>query len=112
LIGALSYMLSGQIASLVSPGHDGKLFVSALFPLALYLLHEGVRLGKMWAWGALSVTIGLAVLSPHPQLLQYMLIFSGVYALYLAYFGAPETRLPRDVGTKRLAMALGAVVLG
>src|SRR6476659_735546 len=37
LVGGLAYMMSGQIASYVSPGHDGKLFVSALFPLALWL---------------------------------------------------------------------------
>ncbi|HEY2027322.1 MAG TPA: hypothetical protein VGG78_09950, partial [Gemmatimonadaceae bacterium] len=29
LIGGLAYMLGGPIASYVSPGHDGKLFVSA-----------------------------------------------------------------------------------
>ncbi|MEO5580290.1 MAG: hypothetical protein ABIR58_06495, partial [Gemmatimonadaceae bacterium] len=29
LVGGIAYMLSGQIASLVSPGHDGKLYVSA-----------------------------------------------------------------------------------
>ena len=30
LIGGIAYMLSGELAGLVSPGHDGKLFVSAL----------------------------------------------------------------------------------
>ena len=112
IIGALSYMLSGQIASLVSPGHDGKLFVNALLPLTLLLLHHGIRGARMWAWGAIAIVVGLAVLSPHPQLLQYMLLVSGVYALYLAYFGAPEHRLPRNEGTKRLAIAFAAVGLG
>ncbi len=112
ILGALSYMLSGQIASLVSPGHDGKLFVSALLPLTLFLMHHGIRGARMWAWGALAIVVGLAVLSPHPQLLQYMLLVSGVYALYLAYFGTPEHRLPRSEGTKRLAIALAAVGVG
>ena len=35
LIGGMAYLLSGPIASYASPGHDGKLFVSALLPLAL-----------------------------------------------------------------------------
>jgi hypothetical protein len=112
VIGAIAYMLSGQIASLVSPGHDGKLFVNALFPLTLLLLHHGIRGARPWAWGALAVTVGLAVLSPHPQLLQYMLLASGVYALYLAYFGPPEQRLPRGDATARLGIALVAVALG
>lgn len=113
LIGGLAYMLSGQIASLASPGHDGKLFVSALFPLALWMLVRGMRDGRVWAWGALAVAIGLAVLSPHPQLLQYMLLGSGAFALYLAFAEYPGSgRLPRDVAVKRLGFALGAVLLG
>ncbi len=85
LVGGLAYMMSGQIASSVSPGHDGKLFVSALFPLALWMLHRGIREGKNWSWGAFALIIGLCVLSPHPQLLQYTLLASGAYALFLAF---------------------------
>src|SRR6185312_9756308 len=50
LVGGLAYMLSGQVVSLASPGHDGKLFVSALLPLTLYFLVRGVRDGRRWAW--------------------------------------------------------------
>src|SRR5687768_14384303 len=77
LVGGLAYMMSGNVAGLVSPGHDGKLFISALLPLALFLVVRGVRDGRQWAWGALAITVGLAVLSPHPQLLQYMLLVAG-----------------------------------
>src|SRR6185503_14412418 len=42
LIGGLAYMMSGQVAGLVSPGHDGKLFVTALFPVTLLVLRHGV----------------------------------------------------------------------
>src|ERR1041385_7728027 len=85
LIGGLAYMLSGPIAAYASPGHDGKLFVSALLPLALLLVTRGLRDGKLWAWGALAVTTGLATLRRHPQLLQYYLLTSGAFALYLAF---------------------------
>jgi hypothetical protein len=113
LIGGLAYMLSGQIVSLASPGHDGKLFVSALLPLALWMLTRGVRDGRAWSWGVLAFTIGLAVLSPHPQLLQYMLLCSGAFALYLAFGNYAVTgALPRDVALKRLGLALGAVIIG
>ncbi|MGH7638520.1 MAG: hypothetical protein ACREOK_12805, partial [Gemmatimonadaceae bacterium] len=83
LVGGLAYMLSGPIAGYASPGHDGKLFVSALFPLALWMIVRGVRDNRAWSWGVLALTIGLAVLSPHPQLLQYMLLVSGAFALFL-----------------------------
>jgi hypothetical protein len=84
LFAGVAYMMSGQLSSLVSPGHDGKLTVSALFPLALWMLTIGMRNGKSWAWGVLALTIGLAVLSPHPQLLQYLLLASAAYTLHLA----------------------------
>lgn len=112
LVGGIAYMMSGQIASYVSPGHDGKLFVSALFPLALWMLYLGFRKGKNWSWGAFALTIGLCVLSPHPQLLQYTLLTSGAYALFLAFATLDGVKLPRGDSIRRLAAALLAVVVG
>lgn len=112
LVGGIAYMMSGQIASYVSPGHDGKLFVSALFPLALWILYRGIRQGRNWSWGALALIIGLCVLSPHPQLLQYTLLACGAYALFLAFSAVDGVALPRATAIKRLAAALGAVIVG
>ncbi len=131
LVGGVAYLLSGAVASYASPGHDGKLFVSALLPAALWALVRGMRDGRRSAWGALAVVVGLAVLSPHPQLLQYMLLTSGAYALYLALRPlavAPDpigpigtarvtgssAAVPADTRPNfgRLLLALGAVVLG
>ena len=113
LIGGLAYMLSGPIAAYASPGHDGKLFVSALLPLTLWLLVRGVRDGRGWAWGALAIAVGLAVLSPHPQLLQYLLLASGAFGLYLAFASHDGVGvLPRATAIRRLGFALGAVVIG
>src|SRR5438093_7092303 len=117
LIGGIAYLLCGHVASLVSPGHDGKLYISALLPLALWMLVRGVRDGRNWSWGVLAIVIGLAVLSPHPQLLQYMLLACGAFALYLA-FGPTEIaagdvqRLDRRTAFVRLGFALGAVLVG
>ncbi len=112
VIGGLAYMLGGNVAGLVSPGHDGKLFVAALTPLALYIVTRFVRDGRLWAWGLLALVVGLAALSPHPQLFQYMLLVGGAFALFIA-FADPNTRkLERKLVLRRLAFALGAVVLG
>jgi hypothetical protein len=83
--GGVAYMLSGPIASYASPGHDGKLFVSTLLPAALWMLVLAIRDARLYAWGAFALTIGLAVLSPHPQLLQYMLLVCGAFALLLVW---------------------------
>jgi hypothetical protein len=112
LVGGLAYMLGGNVAGLVSPGHDGKLYISALFPLTLLLVLRGVHDGKRWAWGALAVVIGLAVLSPHPQLLQYLLLAVGAFALYVAFAEFGGVTLERRVAIRRLALALGAIVVG
>jgi hypothetical protein len=113
LIGGLAYMMGGNVAGLVSPGHDGKLFVATLLPLVLFFLHRGVRNGRRWAWGALALALILAVLSPHPQLLQYLLLTAGAYALFLAYTPSEDgTVLPRRIAIQRLALAAGAVVVG
>ena len=140
LVGGVAYLLSGAVASYASPGHDGKLFVSALLPAALWALVRGMRDGRRAAWGALALIVGLAVLSPHPQLLQYMLLTCGAYALYLAFrphavpMDHPSARASseRGIGSMeargtgsmsavvpgnrsryaRLACALGAVMLG
>jgi hypothetical protein len=111
LFGGVAYMMSGQLASLVSPGHDGKLSVSALFPLTLWLLTLGMRKGRRWSWGVLALTIGLAVLSPHPQLLQYLLLASAAFTIHLAVSEA-RSGTPRKVVLRRMAFALGAVAIG
>jgi hypothetical protein len=113
LVGGLSYMLGGSLAGLASPGHDGKLFVAALMPLVLLLLTRGVRDGLRWSWGALALAVGLALLSPHPQVFQYMMLLGGAFALYVAFAEHPgQGRLPTDVAVRRLALALGAVIVG
>jgi hypothetical protein len=112
MVGGIAYMMSGQIASYVSPGHDGKLFVSALFPLALWILYRGIRLGKASSWGAFALIIGLCVLSPHPQLLQYTLLTCAAYALFLAFAGLDGAPLPRRVSINRLAASFVAVLIG
>lgn len=112
LVGAVAYMMSGNVAALVSPGHDGKLFISALLPAILLLVVRLIRDGKRWSFGALAFAVGMAVLTPHPQLLQYLLLCAGAFGLVLAFADVGEGKLPRDVALRRLALAGIAVVLG
>lgn len=112
LIGGLAYMLSGFVASLAGAGHDGKLYIAALLPLVLWLVTLGVRDGFRWAWGALALAIGFAVLSPHPQVLQYMLLTCGAFALYLAIAEVKGKRIERNTAIGRLGLAAAAVIVG
>lgn len=131
-IGGVAYLMSGAVASYASPGHDGKLFVSALLPAALWALVLGIRDGRRAAWGWLAIVVGLAALSPHPQLLQYMLLMSGAFALFAALrpgslptaessaivdeskasTSAPASSISPSTTLRRLIFAAIAVVVG
>ena len=111
LVGGIAYMLSGWLGSYVTPGHDGKLFVGAMMPLAFLCLLRGIRDGRNGAWGGLAIIVGLGMLSPHPQVMQYMLMGCGIFSIYLA-FGAGAESPQRAVALRRLGFALGAIVLG
>ncbi len=110
VVAGLSYQLAGVVASYVHPGHDGKLFVTALLPLALLALVIAIRERRFEGYGLLALTVGLSILSPHPQMAQYMLIAAGLFTLYLV-FGEPSER-PVSSKLADLGLALGAVLLG
>jgi hypothetical protein len=109
VVGGLAFELSGIVASLISPGHDGKLFTTALAPLLFLALLRAVRAPRVDRFALVALVMGLS-LHGHPQLSYYLLVAAGLWTVFLV-FGDPER--PRD--TPRwvpLAAALGAVVLG
>lgn len=108
--GAMAYQLSGVIVSYVAPGHDGKLFVTAMLPLALLGLVIGMRERRLQGYAIVAIAVGCALLSPHAQATYYMLVASGVFALYLA-FGEQDDR-PQWRRWSSLGLALGAVAVG
>ncbi|HVO35247.1 MAG TPA: hypothetical protein VMT21_06770 [Gemmatimonadales bacterium] len=108
--GGLAYQLSGIVASLVSPGHDGKLAVSALLPLLLIGLLLGIRKRRVEGFGLVALVVGLDLLSPQLQMTQYSLILAGLFTLWLC-FGDAERPDPRwrwtSLGLAALAVAVG-----
>ncbi len=108
--GATAYQLSGVVVSLMSPGHDGKLFVTAMLPLMFIGLVLAIRHRRIEGYALFGLAVGLALLSPQYQMTQYALVASGVMTLYLA-FGEPVGLTPRE---RWLAVggAAGGVVLG
>jgi hypothetical protein len=110
LVGGLGYQLSGIVASLVSPGHDGKLFVSALLPLALLGLVIAIRKRRVEGYAILALVVGLALVSPQTQMAEYMLIAAGLFTLYLTFWD--ERRPDASRRWVPLVLGLAAVVLG
>ncbi len=110
VVGGVAYQLTGLVASYPNPGHDGKLFVTALFPLALLGLVMCMRQRRWGGYPIFALAVGLGLLSPQSQMLYYMLIASGLFALYLTF--GETTDEPLQPRLLRLGGALGAVIIG
>jgi len=110
LTGGFAYQLSGVIVSYVAPGHDGKLYVTALLPLMLIGLIMGQREKKLEGFALCAIVVGLALVSPQAQMAYYMLLTSGLFALYLA-FGERDERTFQQRFWPLLG-ALAAVIVG
>ncbi|MFN2571900.1 MAG: hypothetical protein ABR537_09870 [Gemmatimonadales bacterium] len=108
--GGIAYQLSGIMISYVRPGHDGKLFVSTMLPLALLALLAALRDRRPWGYPLLALAIALCLLSPHVQTTYYLLIASGLFAVYLTF--GERVSEPMRPRLARLGLALAAIVVG
>lgn len=109
VLAAVSYELTGIVASQMSPGHDGKLFVSALTPLAFWLLLLAIRDRKRWASGVFAIVVALTVLG-HYNMAYFLLVALGLWTLYLTFW---DDARPRDVSPwVPLGGALAALIVG
>ncbi len=110
VVGGVGYQMTGILASLVSPGHDGKLVVSALAPFLFLALLRAIRDGRASGYGWTALITGLCLVSPHYQLTYYLLIAAGMWSLYLVFLA--EDRRPGLKWPLTLGAAAGAVLLG
>ena len=58
VVGAVGYELAGLVISYPAPGHDGKLFVTALLPGALLCLNLAIRQRRRWAYAGVALAVG------------------------------------------------------
>ena len=110
VVGGMAYQLSGIVGSYPAPGHDGKLFVTALLPLSFIALVLAIRRKRWEGYGLLALTVGLALLSPHYQMTYYLLIAAGLFALYLSF--GEKSDEPLSNRFLALGMALAAIFVG
>lgn len=80
LFAGSAYLLSANLVSLVWGGQDGKMYVTALFPAALWLLVSALDRRSWFRFLWLGVVAGLMVVA-HPQLAYYAYIALAAYAL-------------------------------
>ncbi|MFH2035299.1 MAG: hypothetical protein ABIJ45_02760 [Candidatus Zixiibacteriota bacterium] len=110
-VSALAYMFAGLLVSLVAPGHDGKVFVTTLFPLTILFLNRGFERKPLLNFSLLGLVIGVIILSPHPQLSYYSLWAIALYSLFKLIVLFRETKSIKAV-IQPSALIVGAVVVG
>jgi hypothetical protein len=116
LVGGTAYMLAPYFVSLVHPGHDGKIFVTALAPLLFWAVERQFARPALRSFAGVALVVGLVILTTHFQMAYFLFGAVGCFALVRAlevWRGDAATPAggPRPAAT-RYAMFLGAAVVG
>ena len=80
--GGLVYMAGPQLASLTLPGGDGKLFVSALAPLAFLLTERAVSRRRIQDYALFALGVALMVFTSHMQAAYFAIWGISLYAMF------------------------------
>ncbi len=81
--GGLSYMFAPFFVSLLYAGQDGKMFVIALFPLAMLTLLRALRGERIFDYLVFGFVYFLMVISPHMQLAYFSSWALGGYFIFV-----------------------------
>ena len=109
-VGGGAYMFSGMVISLVSPGHDGKLYVSAMLPLALMFIYKGVSRNDWHQYLYFGVVVGLSLLSPHFQATYYLLMGAGFFWFFMVFLSGEKQE--SDPWWRSALLFTGALFIG
>lgn len=111
VICGLAYMVAPFFVALVFPGHDGKMFVTALAPLAFWAAERVLSHGGWGRLAAMAGVIGLIILTTHFQMAYFLFGSMGLYAIFrTVQLGRIGQNWGRAGG--RFAMFMGAALLG
>ncbi|HUU46561.1 MAG TPA: hypothetical protein VM118_12590 [Acidobacteriota bacterium] len=84
-IGGILYMFSPCLVSLIYPGHDGKIYVTALTPLAFLALYRAVISRRLVAFLGFGLAYAAMILTAHVQMAYYAAWGLGLYFIFLAW---------------------------
>ena len=111
LLAGLAFLMGPFMVTLAYPGHDGKLFVTALTPLLFWATEVSLVRGRLLGFVGMALVIALVILTTHFQQGYFLFGAAGIYALVrvlLLWRGG--TGPGRAV--RRFALFLGFSVLG
>ena len=102
------YAFNPQFFTHILGGHDGKMMVMAMAPLATLGLIQIIREGRWLGFFTFTFTTTWMVLSSHLQLTYFFLWGAGFFTLFEAF----RTPLPQSQRMRRIAVAAAALALG
>ena len=116
-LAGLAYLLAPFMVTLVFPGHDGKIFVTALTPALFWATEMALRRGGLLAFAGMAAVIALVILTTHFQQAYFLFGAVGIYALVrcLLLWRSGSLEPPRAVGRFGIFLlfsVLGAGVAG
>jgi hypothetical protein len=82
LFSATSYMFAAYLVSMVAAGHEGRIYVTALFPLVILFLDRAFENKPFLNFSILGLILGIIIVSPHPQMAYFTLWAVAFYSLF------------------------------
>jgi Bacterial membrane protein YfhO len=109
--GGIAYMAGPYLVSLILAGHDGKIYVTALFPLAWLTLRRAEKCGRAGAYALFALVVGLLILTAHIQMAYFSMWALGLQFLtHLWEIRAERARLARSAALFAAACAIGVAI--
>jgi hypothetical protein len=79
-VAGLSFLFTGMVLSTLYGGHDGRMFVMVLVPLAFALLEKGLQTGRAGWFAGMGLVVALQIFTPHVQLMYFSSLCLSLYA--------------------------------
>lgn len=81
-LAGLAYMLAPFLVTLVNPGHDGKLFVTALTPLIFWAAESSLVRRDLLGYVGVAAAVAVVVLTTHYQMAYFLFGAVGIYYIF------------------------------
>ncbi|MEJ2547212.1 MAG: hypothetical protein P8125_05280 [Gemmatimonadota bacterium] len=80
-VSGLAFLFTGMVLSTLYGGHDGRMFVMVLVPLAFALLERGLQTGRPGWFAGMGLVVALQIFTPHVQLMYFSSLCLSLYAV-------------------------------
>ena len=108
-VAGIGYLLAPYLVSLVFPGHDGKMFVTALTPLLFWAMEATFHRRGLLAYAGVAAVVALVIFTTHFQMAYFLF---GAAGMYYAFRCIQEARAGLPGAGLRFGIFLAASLLG